>query len=92
MFAKLVLTLDRELRQTTPVIMALTLLLETPSPPNHTLIQAFLPHLNPEKREETLHLREPTNLDTDTDSWIHLTLPHTFREEPTQAVKKLAPF
>lgn len=78
MFAKLVLTLDRELRQTTPVIMA--------------LMQAFLPHLNPEKREETLHLREPTNLDTDTDSWIHLTLPHTFREEPTQAVKKLAPF
>ena len=92
MFAKLVLTLDKEQQISTVVIMALIQVLETPLPPNYTLIQAYLPHLDPERRGDALHLRKQTNQDIDTDSLSHSTPPHTFIEERTLAVRTIAPF
>ena len=88
MFAKLVLILDKDLQQETSVTMDLIQILETRSPP---FIQATLPHLSPKRRGDALSLRKQTHLGTAPDSLTHLTLPHTFREEHTQIVKRMAP-
>lgn len=61
-------------------------------PPNHTLIQAYLLRLDPGRRGTILYLRKQTNQDIDTGGLSHSTLPHTFREERTLAVRTIALF
>lgn len=91
MFAKLVPTLDKGQQITAVVTVLLVQTLETPLPQNHTIIiWAYLHHLDPERKGDTLCLREQTNLpSSDMDNLNHLTLIHMFRAEHILAVRMI---